>query len=88
MVTVRPLPGLAVVHLVRSRQRAHSGGEKFYVSAKIDGFSLTGWAGDGPVAHVDLEIGLVKSLPLRGTHGLQMTSPPSASTSATTGLVM
>jgi len=31
---------------------------KFYVSAKIDGFSLTGWAGDGPVAHVDLEIGL------------------------------
>jgi hypothetical protein len=30
---------------------------KFYVSAKVDGFSLAGWAGDGPVAHVDLEIG-------------------------------
>jgi Glycosyl transferases group 1 len=35
---------------------------KFHVSAKVDGLDLASRTGDGPVAHVDLEIGLGEEL--------------------------
>jgi hypothetical protein len=52
LFTLRPVPFAAAVHFERSVQRSQASVE---LGAKDDALRLAGGAGDGQVAHVDLE---------------------------------